>query len=457
MARTPNLAVEGLSAVPDDATIETARAGLASYLEANRPATPDTSSDVPGCPVIALERMQEALGDIGVTDSLADWSTEIEWGEYAGFDDDLLSLGCSGDADGDSHDSDERLAVGVVALDLGPADRIPEFFEFVGFGTLTVEQAAVPGGELQSTCVDDGDSLAACLSFWTFEGFVVGLTVSSTEQDVAPNAAADILAATLGDILDTLAGASPLAGTNPSSSPDAPAPPDASVPTDPPPTPDGSGPPGAGAAGPSLDVAAARFGLANLVADAPDTDPNEPLIDCALVSRDAADDALATAGVDAPLGEWSQMIGPIDTGAGRLPGRGLTCAGSYVGAERDETFPELRVELVVIDTVDTTTFREFLDVAYPAATAPLASPTIGGATVGECANVDRTNRCAEFWESDGLVVGVVLADRVFMDRPAASAVLVELVPVVLESLAGTSPDADRERRSSPDRNQRVPA
>jgi len=78
--------------------------------------------------------------------------------------------------------------------------------------------------------------------------------------------------------------------------------------------------------------------------------------------------------------------------------------------------------------------EQFVTDAYPAATDPLPTPAIGGATRGECADVDRTDQCVEFWEQDGFVVGVLLADRVFVDRPTASAVLNELVPAVVTSL-----------------------
>lgn len=49
--------------------------------------------------------------------------------------------------------------------------------------------------------------------------------------------------------------------------------------------------------------------------------------------------------------------------------------------------------------------------------------------------MDRTEQCAEYWEQGGFVVGVQIADRVFIDRPTSSAVLGELVPMIVESLA----------------------
>ena len=91
---------------------------------------------------------------------------------------------------------------------------------------------------------------------------------------------------------------------------------------------------------------------------------------------------------------------------------------------------------MVADFGDTEAFRAFLDDAHPGIDdEALATPTIGGGTIGACAHVDRTEQCAEFWEQSGFVVGVEIADRVFVDRPTASAVLVALVPTIVASLA----------------------
>lgn len=81
--------------------------------------------------------------------------------------------------------------------------------------------------------------------------------------------------------------------------------------------------------------------------------------------------------------------------------------------------------------------------SLPSSDRSAVDPHFAGATRGECAEIDRTDRCVEFWEQDGFVVGVLLADRVWMDRPTASAVLAEVVPAVVTSLAGAQgPGAD---------------
>lgn len=191
------------------------------------------------------------------------------------------------------------------------------------------------------------------------------------------------------------------------------------------------------------DVTAARAGLAAYLDDAPDTGQNEPLDDCSLVDRATVNSALATAGVDAPLGQWDLEIGPIDIG-GRSPNaRGITCTGVNVGPDRDESFPELSASLIVVDLGNSVELEQLLADTEADAGDPLPTPSIGGATRGTCADVDLTDRCVELWEQEGFVVGVMLADRVFMDRPTASAVLTELVPVVVASLAGDPSEADQ--------------
>lgn len=189
------------------------------------------------------------------------------------------------------------------------------------------------------------------------------------------------------------------------------------------------------------DVTAARAGLAAYLDDTPDTGQNEPLDDCSLVDRATVNSALETAGVDAPLGQWGLQIGPIDIGGLSPNSRGITCIGANVGPDRDTSFPELRASLVVVDLGDSVEFEQLLADADADAGDPLPTPSIGGATRGACADIDLTDRCVEFWEQEGFVVGVILADRLFMDRPTASAVLTELVPAVVASLAGDSSGA----------------
>jgi hypothetical protein len=163
----------------------------------------------------------------------------------------------------------------------------------------------------------------------------------------------------------------------------------------------------------------------------------EPLGDCPVVERDAVVEALETAGVDTPIGSLLAEQGPSLTNGSTWHAVGLVCTGAYIGVEDDESFPELRISVVVANFGDTDTFRTFLDDAHPGIDVDdaLATPTIGGGTIGECAHVDRTEQCAEYWEQGGFVVGVRIADRVFIDRPTSSAVVGAVVPMIVESLA----------------------
>ena len=92
-------------------------------------------------------------------------------------------------------------------------------------------------------------------------------------------------------------------------------------------------------AAPAPDVEAARQGLERLLVATSDVAPAEavacPLIDVADVNM-----AFERAGVDAPLEQWWLAV------AGSA---GVTCTGSYVGFEDDPTFPQLDVELTVVD------------------------------------------------------------------------------------------------------------
>ena len=422
LALTSGILVAGPTAraAGDEPDIDAARAGLAAYLEVNRPESPTTSTNTPGCPAIGLDRLQEALGAVGIDDKIEGWATEIEWREYQRIDPDLMGITCGGDADGDAHDSDFELSASVYAVDAGDVDRAQEIIDELGFGALDFEPAAVPGGELASFCADDPEqSLSLCLSFWSNDGFVLGVILASDVTDIPDGASHAVLEDTFDDIVATLS-AVPAAPSGTT---------DASIDS----TTPGTTPASTEVTG--LDVAGARAGLAALIDNAPDTGPNEPLSECPVVDRSTMNGALETAGVDAPLGEWSLEIGPVDTGGPTWNDRGMTCSGSYVGAEQDESFPELRASLIVVDLGESAAFEQFLADAYPGATELLPTPALGGATRGECVDVDLTDQCVEFWEQDGFVVGVLLADRVFIDRPTASAILNELVPEVVETLA----------------------
>lgn len=81
----PSRASPGVTPTPSargTEQIAAARQGLARWLAEHRPATPQTSTNIPGCPAIELKSVQAALATIGSTKTLEDWGTEIEWGEY---------------------------------------------------------------------------------------------------------------------------------------------------------------------------------------------------------------------------------------------------------------------------------------------------------------------------------------------------------------------------------------
>lgn len=193
-----------------------------------------------------------------------------------------------------------------------------------------------------------------------------------------------------------------------------------------------------------LDTSAARAGLASRLAGMGQISDLEPLDDCPVAERDAVVDALETAGVDTPIESLLAEQGPMLTNGTTWHATGLVCTGVYVGADDDPSFPELRISVVVADFGDTDGYLGYLADVHPDLDVgdELPIPALGAGTVGECARVDRTEQCAEYWEQDGFVVGVAIADRVFIDRPTASATLAALVPAIVESLAAEPPVAD---------------
>lgn len=180
----------------EGADVEAARAGLARYLEVNRPATPQESTDIPGCPAIDQAVLEEALAEVGYPEiALEGWGTEIEWDEYSDVSEDLMGIVCAGDSDGDPHGSEFGVASGVIAVDVAgeidPADLFPDVESTPGPAEL--------GGEVQSMC----DGTGFCVAAWHSDGFVIGTTLiteGATEATVR-----DLLEATLPDMLVTLA------------------------------------------------------------------------------------------------------------------------------------------------------------------------------------------------------------------------------------------------------------
>src|SRR6187402_2908722 len=126
----------------DDARVAAAREGLADWLAANKPASPSTSTDLPGCPALDLETLGDALAGVGLDGDLGDWGTEIEWDEYEDIDRNMMGVVCEGDTDGDSHDGSFELAAGVFAVDAGSAERAIDVLSGFGFGALDVVGAA---------------------------------------------------------------------------------------------------------------------------------------------------------------------------------------------------------------------------------------------------------------------------------------------------------------------------
>ena len=412
--------VGGTAIAGDADDVDAARAGLASFLSDHRPASPSDSAEIAGCPAIDLARFQTALDDSAVPGGPIDgWSTEIEWDEWEAIDPDLMGIVCAGDSDGDVRDDGFRMVGGVAVIDAGSEERALEVEQQVGFGALDVEAADVPGGEVMARCLDD-DEVSLCMAIWSHDGFVVAVVLSSDELDIPDGSGTAVLEDVLDDVLSTLAAYEPV-GSPTSEQPAAPTDADVSEPV---------------ANEGLLDTGAARAGLASRLSRMEQISDLEPLDDCPVSERDAVIDALETAGVDAPIESLLGEQGPSLTNGTTWHAVGLVCTGRFVGAEDDESFPELRISVVVADFGDTETFRAFLDDAHPGIDdEALATPTIGGGTIGGCAHVDRTEQCAEFWEQSGFVVGVEIADRVFVDRPTASAVLVALVPSIVASLA----------------------
>lgn len=179
-----------------------ARTGLAAWLEEHKPATPQTSTDIPDCPAITLERMEEALGVAGYEGtSLASWGTEIEWSEYEALHPDLMGIACGGDSDGDAHDSEFGTAGGVFAVDL--ADRTDFESLLTALGVADADSVDPPeefGGDLRTACFDDGPEF--CVAIWHSDGLVLGTSLIADGAD--GEAAQTMLVDVLPDLLDSL-------------------------------------------------------------------------------------------------------------------------------------------------------------------------------------------------------------------------------------------------------------
>lgn len=185
--------------------MKSARAGLARWIAAHKPATPQTSTDIPGCPAIALDDVQSALAAAGATAPVKDWGTEVEWNEYSEIDPDLLGIACGGDSDGDSHDSDTGVAFGIAAVDLTGKGTFTQLQSTVGVDGVTDQPApSLPGGTVQVACPD-----GTCIAFWhDGDGLVLAVSIIGVEGLDASTAATII--DTIGPkALQTLAGLRP--------------------------------------------------------------------------------------------------------------------------------------------------------------------------------------------------------------------------------------------------------
>ena len=90
-----------------------------------------------------------------------------------------------------------ELAASVVAIDAGTDDRAIDVIAGYGFGALDVvdaDIAGVPDGELTTGCVS-ADALAACLTFWSLDGLIVGTTLWSDQQALPDGTSEAVLAA----------------------------------------------------------------------------------------------------------------------------------------------------------------------------------------------------------------------------------------------------------------------
>ena len=183
-------------------------------------------------------------------------------------------------------------------------------------------------------------------------------------------------------------------------------------------TPPGTDSPGNGG---DLDIPSAQQGLDRLVLAMADVAPAE-VVTCPLIDSAQVDASFEAAGVDAPLDEW--LLAVHDDG-------GVKCAGSHVGFEDDPSFPQLDIELSVVNGTAN-------EVDEPSGET-LAVTDLPGGTIGTCESDRFVTICEERWEQDGFQVRLLVTDRV-LDRVSASTVLGELVPVVVANLAGGATD-----------------
>lgn len=198
--------------VIDEALVESARAGLAGWLDVNRPPTPLTSTDLAGCPAIDVAAFADVLGEHGVgidpAPASTGWGTEIEWNEYGDLSPDMIGIFCGGDTDGDPHDTPIGGGFGVFAVELVDPATLADL---AAWTTLGIEFAPGADGDEAVSCGEIGDSY--CLALWHHDGLVLGVVLFNDVVPADEAAMPTIAASLVPQILTTLGAAEPVVAT----------------------------------------------------------------------------------------------------------------------------------------------------------------------------------------------------------------------------------------------------
>lgn len=415
------------AAVVDDDSVAAARSGLVNFLAANPPADPPEdparAGDLPECPLVALDDLQAAVDDLGFTEPLLDFRARPLASVLAAIAPDLPGAGCTADVDGDSRDAEYGLYANVSVVDLGSDTLVLDYYAAVGRDRIAVVAAPeLPGGKLYRSCSLD-EELHACMAFWNDRGFLVAVNLWSNPLEITEEEVVQLLVTLYPQVITMLAGFDSAA-----SPPDTVAAPTTVAPTAPSTTVPGA---------PAFDVDGARRGLARLLA-LPPLPMGAPPGPCALATVSEVDGANELAGIDAKVVDWAAQAG-ADVGV-TWATAGVACSGRHLAA--DGTI-ELEVTLLVADAGTPEEAAALIDeLARGAVHEPITSSRVGG-TVGRCTDGQLYHRCLEFWEADGIVIGLSITDAVYTDRNAMHAVLSRLVPAVVGNLsAGGSDIAD---------------
>lgn len=409
--------------VVDDDSVAAARTGLVAFLAANPPADPPEDparqGDLAVCPLLTLEQLQAAVDALGFTEPLLDFRARPLANSLAAIAPDLPGVVCAADVDGDSRDAEYGLYADVTVVDLGADTLVLDYYAAVGRDRITAVVAPqLPGGKLYRSCsLDEGFN--ACMAFWNDGGFVVAVNLWSNPLEITEEQVVQLLIALYPQVIETLAGFHSV--TDPIGTATTTAPPVAPSTT-------------VAGGGDPLDIDGARRGLARLLAlpPLPIAAPPGP---CALATVSEVDAANELAGIDGKLADWAAQAG-ADVGV-TWATAGVACSGRHLAADGSI---ELEVTLLVADSGDTELAAALIaELARGEVEEPITSARIGN-TVGRCADGQRYHRCLEFWESDGLLIGLSITDAVHTDRNAMHAVLVRLVPTVVGNLAAGASD-----------------